>query len=84
MVARGFWPASTIFHFLTGKSRISQELKEMNYVPGMVMEGNFSKSLTAPEAREERDPSHIKTRSIFTITEHFMDATPYSATNCTL
>ena len=56
----------------------------MNYGPGMVMEGNFSKSLTAPEAREERDPSHIKTRSIFTITELFMDATPYSATNCTL
>ena len=45
--------ASTIFHFLTGKSRISQELKEMNYGPGMVIEGNFSKSPTAPEAKRE-------------------------------
>ena len=60
MVDRGFWPASTIFHFLTGKSRISQELKEMNYGPRMVMEGNFSKSLTAPEARERETQVILK------------------------
>ena len=56
--------ASTIFHFFAQANLgFPQELKKMNYGPGMVMEGNFSER--EPNSFRKRDPEAILKAGVF-------------------